>query len=271
MSRSEDCTGPLHATAFEIKPLGLHNLGRCIARGWHDMVRIGWPSYLHGLLVFFLSLVTLRVALVEIHLLPGVATAFVLVGPMLATGLYGMSRRLETGKAAGIRDALCAWRTGSRCLWRFSLLLVWIGLLWIGVSALLFHFFVNVEIHHPLDFVHYVLSQQTDQFILWTLAGGLLAALMFGITVVAVPLLLDRDVTTKTAILVSIRAVGENPGCMTFWALFIGLCTAICFATAMSGFILLYPLMGHASWHLYRAVVEVVDGDSIPERTEPAR
>ncbi|RMG34489.1 MAG: DUF2189 domain-containing protein [Gammaproteobacteria bacterium] len=268
MSHSDDCAGPLHATGFQIRSLGLQDLARCIALGWHDMVRIGWPSYLHGLLVFVFSLITLRTALVEVDLLPGVATAFVFVGPMLATGLYGMSRRVEAGKAAGIRDAFCAWRTASRCLWRFSLLLIAIGLLWIIVSALLFHFFVNMEIHHPLDFIHYVLSQETSHFILWTLAGGLFAALVFGMTVVTVPLLLDRDVTTKTAILVSIRAVGENPGPMTFWALFIGLCTGTAFATAMSGFVLLYPLMGHASWHLYRQVIEITDGEAIPTRAE---
>lgn len=266
MSSPDACTGPLHATAFEINTLQFEHLGRFIGKGWHDMLRAGWPSYLHGLLVFLLSLLTVRVALVEVYLLPGIATTFVLVGPILATGLYGMSRRLESGKATSIRDALCAWRTASRCVFRFSILLILIGALWVGVSALLFHFFVNAEIRHALDFLNYVLSQRTDHFILWTLAGGLLAALMFGITVVTVPLLLDRDVTTRTAILVSIRAVGENPGPMTFWALFIGLCTAVSFVTAMSGFIVLYPLMGHASWHLYRETVRVIDGATIPER-----
>ncbi len=261
-----DCAGPAPAASLSIRQVPLEHLGRWIVAGWRDMVRIGWPSYLHGLVVFVLSLVTLRIALVEVYLLPGVATAFVLVGPMLATGLYAMSRRLEKGRPAGLRDALCAWRTASRCLWRFSLLLVLIGAAWVGISALLFHLFAHIEITHLTDFVYYVLAQKTEHFILWTIAGGLVAALMFGITVVSVPLLLDRDVTTGEAILASIRAVGENPAPMTFWALFIGLTTALCLVTAMAGFIVLYPLMGHASWHLYRDLV-VVDREAAPERS----
>ena len=261
-----DREGPLHETTFHIRQVAFEHLGRWIYRGWHDMVRTGWPSYLHGLVVFALSLLTLRIALTDIFLLPGVATTFVLVGPILATGLYGISRRLEAGHAGTLHDALCAWRTASRCLWRFNLLLVLIGALWVGISALLFQLFVNVEIHDLNDFVRYVLTQETENFILWTLAGGLLAALIFAMTVIAVPLLLDHDVTTRTAVLASIRAVGENPALMTFWAGFIGLATAVSMATAMAGFIILYPLIGHASWHLYRDIVEV-DGDNVAQRT----
>ncbi len=261
-----DCQDPLHETAFHIRQVAFEHLGQWIYRGWRDMVRTGWPSYLHGLVVFVLSLITLRVALTDPFLLPGIASAFVLIGPILATGLYGISRRLEAGHAGTLRDALCAWRTASRCLWRFSLLLLLIGALWVGISALLFKLFVKIEINDLHDFLRYVLAQETEHFILWTLAGGLLAALVFAMTVVAVPLLLDRDVNTGTAVLASIRAVGENPAPMLFWAGFIGLATAISMATAMAGFLILYPLMGHASWHLYRDVVEV-DGDSVAERT----
>ncbi len=261
-----DREGPLHETTLHIRRVGFEHLGQWISRGWHDMVRTGWPSYLHGLVVFVLSLLTLRTALTDPFLLPGVATAFVLVGPILATGLYAISRRLEAGHAGTLHDALCAWRTVSRRLWRLGLLLVLIGALWVGISTLLFHLFVNVEIHDLNDLVRYVLTQKTEHFILWTLAGGLLAALVFAMTVIAVPLLLDRDVTTRTAILASIRAVGENPVPMTFWAGFIGLATALSMATAMAGFILLYPLMGHASWHLYRDLVEV-DSASVAQHS----
>ncbi len=261
-----DHEDPLHETMFHIRQVAFERLGRWIYLGWHDMARTGWPSYLHGLIVFVLSLLTLRIALTDIFLLPGIATTFALVGPILATGLYGISRRLETGHAGTLRNALCAWRTASRCLWRFNLLLVLIGALWVGISALLFHLFVNIEIRDLSDFLHYVLAQETEHFILWTLAGGLLAALTFAVTVITVPLLLDHEVTTRTAILASIRATGENPVLMTFWAGFIGLATAVSIVTAMAGFIILYPLMGHASWHLYRDIIEV-NSNNVVQRT----
>ncbi len=259
----------LHEAGFAVRQASLESLGRWIHRGWKDMVRAGWPSYLHGAIVFVMSLVAMRVALTDVYLLPGVATAFVLVGPILATGLYALSRRLEAGQRPTLGDVWNAWRTASRCLWRFSLVLIGIGAGWVLVSALLFDLFVKTEIGGIPGFLQYVFTQDTNQFILWTLAGGMVAGLTFAMTVIAVPLLLDRDVTTRVAVQTSIRAVGENPGVMTFWALFIGLATAVSMATAMLGFVVLYPLMGHASWRLYRDIVRV-DGAAAPERVSEA-
>ena len=262
---STDCNDSRH-DAFSVRQAPLERLGHWVHQGWNDMIHAGWPSYLHGVIVFVLSLFTMSVALTDVHLLPGVATAFVLVGPILATGLYALSRRLETEEKPTLRDVLNAWRTASRCLWRFSVVLIAVGAAWVFVSALLFDLFVKEEINDLPGFLQYVLTQDTDQFILWSLAGGLVAGLTFAMTVVAVPLLLDRDVTTRIAVRASIRAVGENPGVMTFWALFIGLLTAFSMVTAMVGFIVLYPLMGHASWRLYRDIIEA-DGAAAPERS----
>jgi uncharacterized membrane protein len=78
---------------------------------------------------------------------------------------------------------------------------------------------------------------------------------VFGVTVVSVLLLLDRDVDTRIAILTSIRAVGEHPVTMSWWVIFILVATGLSIFTRMLGFIVLYPLMGHASWHVYRDLV----------------
>ena len=86
--------------------------------------------------------------------------------------------------------------------------------------------------------------------------GGLGAALVFALTVVSVPLLVDRDVDTPTALMTSIRAVGENPVAMGWWAVFILVATGLSVITLMFGFIVLYPVMGHASWHVYRDLVD---------------
>ena len=93
---------------------------------------------------------------------------------------------------------------------------------------------------------------------------GLYAAVTFAITVVTMPLLTDRDVNSWVALQTSIRAVSENPVTMVAWAMVIMALTGISFITGMLGFLFLYPLMGHASWHVYR---ELVDASELPTYT----
>ena len=236
---------------------------RWLKLGWKDLVRSGWPSFLHGLIVFVASIGLVEIALLFWPLLPGAVSGFVLVGPILATGLYALSRRLERNQTPRLRDSVLAWRHGSKCLFRFGLLLIFAGAAWVALTAVLFHLFVQADINQPEAFLHYVLVQNEIHFTLWAILGGLGAALMFGFTVVAVPLLIDRDVNTKLAILTSIRAVGENPTTMGIWAVFILIATGVSIMTLMLGFIILYPLMGHASWHVYR---DLVDADELPPR-----
>ena len=231
--------------------------------GWRDFVAAGWPSLLHGLIVFVASVAIIEITFLYWPMLPGAVSGFVLVGPILATGLYALSQRLEREQPARFRDAVAAWRSGSRCLFRFGLLLILAGAAWVGMTALLFGFFVKADVTQPVAFLHYVFVQNELHFLLWAILGGLGAALVFALTVVSVPLLLDRDVDTRTALLTSVRAVGENPVTMGWWALFILIAAGVSILTLMLGFIVLYPVMGHASWHVYR---DLVDADGLKPR-----
>lgn len=227
-----------------------------IKLGWRDFLSAGWPSLLHGLIVFFASLAIVEITYLYWPIMPGAVSGFVLVGPILATGLYALSQRLEQGQRPRLKDAVAAWRQGSRCLIRFGLLLILAGSAWVAITAVLFGLFVKAEITQPLDFLRYVFVQDELHFFLWAILGGLGAALVFALTVVSVPLLLDRDVDTPTALMTSIRAVGENPVAMGWWAVFILVATGLSVITLMFGFIVLYPVMGHASWHVYRDLVD---------------
>ena len=100
-------------------------------------------------------------------------------------------------------------------------------------------------------------------FPLWVFVGALGAAIVFAATAVSVPLLLDRQIALQRAILTSVRAVGENPVAMALWALLIMSLIAISMATLMIGFVFAVPVVGHATWHAYR---DLVDADSVPER-----
>jgi uncharacterized membrane protein len=251
-----------HNAAIAVEPPPVRTvppaaIGRWLQLGWRDFRRAGWPSLLHGLIVVLASLVIVDIALLFWPLLPGAVSGFLVVGPILATGLYALSQALEQGRPARLREALDAWRHGSRCLWRFGALLAAVATLWVLLSVLLFHFFVQVHIETPADFLRYVVVQADESFLLWSVLAGIFAALCFALSVVAVPLLVDRDVTTPVALVASLRTVGENPGTMLWWALFLLVATGVALATLMLGFLVLYPLMGHASWHAYRDLVDV--------------
>jgi len=229
---------------------------RWLRLGWRDFRRAGWPSLMHGVIVVIMSLVIVEIALLFWPLLPGAVSGFLVVGPIIATGLYALSRQQEQGQPSSMQHVLYAWRCASRCLLRFGLLLVVVATAWVLLSVMLFHFFVDAEINGPMDFLRYVFQQDDGIFMLWTVLAGLVAAVTFAVTVVSVPLLVERDVNTPTALRTSVRAVAENPVTMAMWALFILVATAFSVATFMAGFIVIYPVLGHASWYAYRDIVD---------------
>jgi len=211
---------------------------------------------MHGLIVAVVSLVIVEIALLFWPLLPGAVSGFLVVGPIIATGLYALSRQQENGQPSSMQHVFYAWRFASLCLLRFGLLLVLVATAWVLLSVMLFHFFIDAEINAPMDFLRYVFQQDDGTFMLWTVLAGLVAAVTFAVTVVSVPLLVERDVNTPTALRTSVRAVAENPVTMAMWALFILVATAFSVATFMAGFIVIYPVLGHASWYAYRDIVD---------------
>lgn len=246
-----------------IRQVSTGAISRWLKLGWRDFRQAGWPSLMHGLIVAVMSLVIVEIALLFWPLLPGAVSGFLVVGPILATGLYALSRKQEHGQPSGMQDVLYAWRCASRCLLRFGLLLVLGATAWVLLSVTLFHFFVTAEIDSPMNFLRYVFEQDDGIFMLWTVLAGLVAAVTFAATVVSVPLLVERDVNTPMALRTSVRAVAQNPVPMAVWALFILVATAFSVATFMAGFIVLYPIIGHASWYAYR---EVVDASQLAPR-----
>ena len=236
-----------------------------LLRGWRDFIRTPWPSSLHGAAVAIGGWAILAITLRYWYLLPGAFSGFLLVGPILATGLYELSRRLGAGERPTMADVIAAWRRGTRPLVWLGLLLVLAGTLWVLVSTVLFALFVHAPITGLESFLrHVILSQSSDLFPIWISLGGFGAALVFAATVVSAPMLLDRDVDMASALLTSIRAVGENPLALAVWATLIMVATGLSLLTLMFGFIISVPVIGHATWHAY---LDVVDASGLPPRT----
>jgi uncharacterized membrane protein len=230
-----------------IRRVDFHAPWRWLAAGWHDFTRAPLAGVLHGLLVAAGGWVVIGLSHDIWWLAPGAFSGFLIVGPILATGLYEISRLLARGERPGVAEAVAAWRRGTRPLVRLGLLLAAVGSLWVLVSATLFALFVRTPLHTPLDFLHYAaVGQGEGLFALWALLGGLVAAVAFAATVVSPPLLLGRVIGLKAALLTSVRAAGDNPGPMALWAALIMLATAVSLVTTMLGFVVAIPVLGHA-------------------------
>ncbi len=229
-----------------------------LRHGWRDLHECFGPSLLHGVIVALGGLAILTLTLQATELMPGALTGFLLIGPILATGLYELSRRRAAGERPTLGDVAAAWRRGTRPLVALGVLLMLAATAWVLASALLFKLFVPVPLDTPVRFLRYAVAGQGGWlFFLWLLAGGLGAALVFSLTVVSAPLLLDRHVSLRTALLASVRAVGDNPVPMAIWAALIMLATALSMATLMIGFVFTVPIIGHATWYAYRDVLDV--------------
>jgi uncharacterized membrane protein len=233
-----------------LRPLGW------LAAGWRDFRRCPVPGLLHGLVIVGFGIALALLAGTRFWLLTGAFSGFLLVAPVLATGLYSVSRALERGAPAGVRVALSAWRPGDRRLVAFGLLLALAGTGWVLTSAALIVGFAGAPVTGPGAFMqHVVLAEEGRLFELWLALGGALAAPVFASSVVAIPMLLDREVSVLAAVFTSWRAVMDAPVALAVWALLIALLTLAGMALGMIGLVLVVPLLGHASWHAYRDLV----------------
>lgn len=233
-------------------------------QGWRDFTHAIVPSALHGVVAAIGGLAILALAWGHFYVLAGAFSGFLLIAPVLATGLYELSRRLAQGEPPKMRMIFDAWRCSCKCLLGFGLLLAVIGTFWVGISSVLIALFVQAPITGLESFIRYVvLSQDSHLFEIWTALGGMLAALVFAASVVAMPLMLDRDADLITAVLTSIQAVAANPVVMALWATIIMSLTALAMGTLFLGLIIVIPVLGHATWHAY---VDLVDPSTIPQR-----
>lgn len=231
---------------------------------YRDLSASPGPSLLHGLIIALGGLTVLTLTLRVWQLMPGALSGFLLIGPIICTGLYELSRRRSLGERPLLAHVIGAWGRGTRPLVALGVLLFGAATAWVLVSALLFWMFVRAPIDSPIDLLRYAVAGQGGLlFGMWLLAGALGAALVFALTVVSAPLLLDRRVSLRVALLTSVRAVGDNPLPMAIWAAFIMVATLLSMATMMMGFMFTVPLIGHATWHAYR---DLLDVSALPER-----
>ena len=181
-------------------------------------------------------------------------TGFFLLAPLLAAGLYEISRRHEQGLDTGFGESLQGWRRSGGALAEYGLELVIVAIFWERLSAILFALLYEGAVPDMEAFYRDVfLSGNYWQLsIVYVAVGGILAIGVFVLSAISIPMLLDRDVDVYTAMATSLVAVGRNIPAMAVWAALIFVLTVIGFATYMIAMIPIFPVLGHATWHAYR-------------------
>jgi uncharacterized membrane protein len=225
--------------------------------GWDDLKHIGWVSYAHGVLIAVLGAVLLIVSSSHLYLVAAAVTGYLLVGPVMTSGPCELSRRRAARDALGFDESLDAITRNPEGLLHFGAVLATIAIVWSVASGVILQSLPHLS---SLSLNGVLWGSFTDsvsrpQLIAYASCGAVLAIIVFTLSVVAIPLIIDRHATAAEAMWASLRCTFRNLPAMLVWsALIVGL-TAVGFATMLLGMIVVAPLLGHATWHAYRDLV----------------
>src|SRR3954467_9655628 len=247
----------------------LADLKEALRKGFADFWAMPSQVFFLGLLYPIAGVILAGLAFGQnmLPLLYPLASGFALAGPFVAIGLYELSRRREQGLPTDWRYAFEVVQSPAiGSIAALGVVLLVLLMSWLLAAQVLYQGLYGYRPVGSLPtFLYEALttSRGWTLIILGNLIGFVFAAVVLAISVVSFPLLLDRDVGAAIAVQTSIRAVLTNPVPMALWGLIVAGLLALGFATLLIGLAVIVPVLGHATWHLYRCVVER-DSSSIP-------
>lgn len=225
-------------------------------------VRMGWSDFIHnwplsltlGVLFSVLGFLLIDYVWARLHLAMALTSGFLLVAPFLAIVFYDISRRREEVVPGRPFDGV---RANAGSIGLFGFLLAFILSAWERISAILVGLFLKTDIVTDQSFsLSLLIAPEHMGFLVpYMLIGGAVAALVFALSVVSLPMLMDRKVDLITAIVTSLWVVRENPVPMLIWALIIGVLGFIGLLAWFVPLAVIFPILGHATWHAYRDLV----------------
>lgn len=231
-----------------------------LSAGWRDMMAAPAVSLTYGLLILAVTYLLLLVLwqFESFWLVLPMTSGFFLLAPLLAAGLYETSRRVEAGEPVSLAAALAGFKRNPTQLSYMGVLLGLFHLGWIRIALLIFALFFGLGFTPSWDTIIAKLTAPSaiPFWAVGTAVGALFAALVFAISAVSIPMLLDRDTNMFVAVATSFTAVRLNWPAMTLWAALIVAFTAFGIIPAFLGLAVTMPLIGHATWHAYKDVVE---------------
>jgi len=250
-----------HDLAPTVRRITLTDLRAALERGVEDFAAFRTDVAFLCVVYPVIGLMLARLAFGYglLPLLFPLVSGFALIGPVAAVGLYEMSRHREAGVEAGWADAVGVFRAPAfPAIVAFGVLLMAIFLLWLGAAIAIYDLTLGPQPPASIGAFARDLFTTERGYALIAVGigvGFLFAVVVLAISVVSVPLLLDRDVGLETAIATSLRAVRANPGPMAAWGAIVAAGLVLGSIPLLLGLIVVMPILGHATWHLYRRVV----------------
>jgi uncharacterized membrane protein len=254
-------TQPGAADALEIRRIRSSDIRDCLREGLADFTALRTHALflivLYPVIGLVVGAVTANDSLMPLFF--PLAAGFALIGPVAALGLYELSRRREQGHEPTLSDAASVVRSPSiGAIFELSLLLALIFVAWLVAATLIFgQTMGGLRFPSYTSFLRAVFATPEGWalILIGNAVGFLFAAFSFALTAVSFPLLLDRPVSLRTALATSLAAIRTNPGPMAVWALTIAVLLLLGSIPAFVGLAVVLPVLGHATWHLYRRLV----------------
>jgi uncharacterized membrane protein len=226
-----------------------------VRAGWNDFKRAPGIGIFYGGCFVIMGWMLMGVFKYAPAYTLALSAGFLLMGPLMCLGLYYASACLERGEQPNIFTSLVAWRTCLNTVMIFGGVLLILEMLWGRASLIVF----ALSFDGIPDFkgsLMALLDPQNVSFIVAYLAvGSVFAGLIFSVSVIAMPMILDRDVDAVTAALMSMRLVLTQMGVMVWWGVLIAVIIGLAMLPGFLGLFVAGPVIGHASWHAYRAVL----------------
>jgi uncharacterized membrane protein len=229
-----------------------------LREGWKDLWHARSASLAHGVLIAVLGAVLLALGSTHLYFIAAAVSGYLLIGPIMTTGACELSRRREAGERLGFDESILALTRNPRELIRFGVMLAAVAVVWFATSEITLR---NVLHSSGPSLAEVIWGGSADtvtraHVTAYMSVGAVFAGLVFALSVVAVPLIIDRRARAVDAMRASLKAAFWNPLAMIVWSALIVVLTAFGFATLLLGMVIVAPLLGHATWHAYRDLIE---------------
>lgn len=238
------------------KKLELNAPLRWIKLGWRDLKTAPKQSLTYGLVLLFLSAAISYAAwqVGSIYLMVALLSGFIFIGPVMAIGLYSISKQIQNGYSPELGYCIRQEKRhlGSELV--FAIILLVVVLVWARSASMIHIFFPTDGSMELKDFAVFLGVGSA--------VGSIFAAIVFCASAFSLPMIMDKNVDTVTAVLSSVNAVLRNKAVMVVWVGIIVFALLVSFLTGLLGLAVLMPLIGHATWHAYQ---ETIDASAWPD------
>jgi len=246
---------PAPPAGIVLNALSLADPFRWLAAGWRDFRRVPGIGLFYGACFAAMGWLLLKAFQNAPAWTLALSAGFLLVGPFMCLGLYDASRKLERGERPDLAGSLTAWDTRIGTMAVFGGVLLILEMVWARASLIVFALSFNGMPDFKGSLLKLLDPENIGFIVAYLAVGGVFAGLIFAVSVVSMPMILDRQTDAITAGITSLRLCFTQPAVMLLWGALITLLIVLALLPAFLGLVVVGPVLGHASWHAYRAAV----------------